>query len=63
MDLYTLQPLAAEDAARMREHMERVQREEREWFEARLHHALHGNWDRGECVLCALDEQIEKANR
>jgi hypothetical protein len=33
--------------------MERVQREDREWREARLHYAMHGNWlDRDECNVC-----------
>lgn len=37
----------------MTELMERVQREDREWREARLHHALHGNWlAKDECAVC-----------
>ena len=45
MDLHTYsETLDATSAERMREHMDRVQREEREWMEARLHHALHGSW-------------------
>ena len=33
--------------------MERVQREDREWREARLHERLHGNWlAKDECPVC-----------
>ena len=56
MDLYSNQPITATDANRMREHRDRVEREEREWFEARLHHGLHGNWlDEDECPTCIED--------
>lgn len=60
MDLYVNQPLASQDAERIRGHYERVEREEREWLEARLHHALHGNWlSSDECPTC-LDEAAAK---
>lgn len=33
--------------------MERAVEEEREWYEARLHHAQHGTWlPRWECPTC-----------
>lgn len=66
MELFRLQPLTPADAERMRAHLERVQREQTEWLEARLHHSLHGFWEREGCPLCineALDAQIERATR
>ena len=58
MDLYTKQPITTTDGERMREHLDRVQREEREWFEARLHAALHGNWlSRDECSTCQWEAE------
>ena len=57
-----LRPLTETDAEQMRAHLERVQREETEWLEARLHHALHGFWVRDECATCQLDASIEAAN-
>jgi hypothetical protein len=60
--LPTLQPINDTDAQRMREHLERVQREQTEWLEAQLHARLHGGWDRGACIICTLDASIAKAN-
>lgn len=35
---------------------ERVEREEREWYEARLHFTLHHNWlSPDECATCRED--------
>jgi hypothetical protein len=41
---------------------ERVEREEREWATAHLHHAEHGNWlSFDECPVC-LDEPVGIVN-
>jgi len=32
--------------------MDRVQREDREWHEARLHHAAHNSWSKDDCAVC-----------
>lgn len=41
------------------EGMERAVREDREWAEARLHHALHKNWlGRDECPVCRMEERL-----
>lgn len=64
MNQYSHQPLTAEDAQQARDHLDRAQREEREWMEAQLHQSLHGKWDRESCPACindALDAQIERA--
>ena len=43
----------------MNELMERVQREDREWREARLHEAVHHNWlGRDECPECIRGERM-----
>lgn len=58
--MYSHQPMTAADADRMREHLDRVQREETEWLEARLHHALHGNWlGRDECSTCLYEAELK----
>jgi hypothetical protein len=41
--------------------LERIERDEREWATARLHHAQHGNWlSPDECATC-LQEADEMA--
>ena len=66
MDMSYSEAVTAADVARMQEHRERVEREERAWFEMQLHHQLHNTWDSpDECPVCiddALDAQIAKAN-
>ena len=62
MDIRSLQPLTEADAEQMRAHLERVQREERDWLDAQLHQRLHGFWSREDCPTCTLDESIAKAN-
>lgn len=62
MDIYSHQPLTAADADAMRAHLERVQREERDWLEYQLHRDLHGFLSRDECPTCILDESIARAN-
>src|SRR5689334_19225307 len=36
--------------------MERVQHEDTEWREARLHHAVHGSWSKDDCAVCIATE-------
>lgn len=63
MDLYSNQPLTRTDASRIRDHFERVAEEEREWREARLHHALHGNWlSSDECATCLYEAEKPDLN-
>lgn len=61
MDLYTA-TLTQQDAEQMRGHLERAQREEREWAEAQLHRALHGNWmGSDDCPICIADASLAEA--
>lgn len=39
------------------EHRSKVEREERDWLLARLHHSAHGTWlPESECPTCQQDE-------
>ena len=39
------------------EHRRRIEREEREWLAARIHHSAHGTWlPEDECPTCQQDE-------
>lgn len=46
-------------AAKVQEQLERVAREEAEWFTARLHYKLHGTWlATDECPVCLADREL-----
>jgi hypothetical protein len=41
--------------------VERVAREDREWAEARLHNAQHGNWlSPDECATCLVENEPDE---
>lgn len=58
MDQTYSEAVTAADAARMQEHRERVERDEREWRTAQLHFRLHHNYlSPDECATCLYDAE------